>query len=86
MRPMACGVVMSVVRHGSAELRSGSHRSSRVVRSPSERQNRVIPVGPPSSLSSRLPAQLSLSETAAAHSASTVMPSARFSGRPVTGA
>ncbi|BBJ37638.1 hypothetical protein SSPO_003560 [Streptomyces antimycoticus] len=85
MPPSAAGLVVSVLRQGSAELSSGSHRSSRVVPSPSERQKRVMPVGPFSRRSRRLPAVLSLSLTAAAHNSETVMPSARFSALLVTG-
>lgn len=76
---------MSVLRHGSAEFSSGSQRSRRVVRSPSERQKRVIAVGPPSSRSSRFAAPLSLCETVAAHSSPTVRPAATFSAVFVTG-
>lgn len=71
---MARGDVVSVTRHGSALLSSGSQRSSRVTRSPIERQKRVTAVGPPSSTSSRLPAVLSLKRMVASQSSPTVMP------------
>lgn len=77
---MAAGVVLSVRRRGSAELSSGSQRSSRVTRSPIERLKRVTARGPPSSRSSRLAAVLSLSQTAASQSRSMVSPLARHSG------
>lgn len=82
---MAYGVVVSVTRQGSAEFRSGSHRSRRVVESPVERAKRVTAVGPPSSRRRRLAAALSLKRIVASLSSATVMPPARFSGLPVIG-
>jgi hypothetical protein len=40
VRPRARGLEVSVTRPGSAEFSSGSHRSSRVTRSPTQRQKR----------------------------------------------
>lgn len=67
------GVVVS--RSPDAAFTIGSVRSSRVTGSPRARTNRVTPRGPPARPVSRLAAVLSLTSTAARHSAATVMPS-----------
>ncbi len=76
---MASGVVVSRRSPGTAVFSSGSQRSSRLTRSPSDRKNRVRPSGPPISRSRRLPAALSLYWIAAAHRSPTGIPVARCS-------
>jgi hypothetical protein len=56
-----------------AELSSVSQRSNRVLSSPMLRANAVIAGGPPIACNSRLPAVLSLTCSAASHSAASVI-------------
>ena len=62
---MADGVVVSRSSPGRFEFNASSHRSSRVVTSPTLRRKRVTPAGPPQRSRSKLAAQLSLCSTAA---------------------
>ncbi len=81
---IAAGVVVSRGSPGRFSFRVGSTRSSRVARSPSPRANAVSAGGPPKLDSSRLPAVLSLTTTAASHSSDRVMPGGPVRD-PVTG-
>jgi len=74
MRPaIARGVVVSRKSPGAFSLSAGSSRSSRVTASPICRANRVSPDGPPTFLSRRFAAVLSLLVIAVFARASTVM-------------